>query len=361
MPQPNPAPGVGRRCPLFRPVSRAVVVCLCFLTQLGVVLLLVLSIAVRPGEPGESEGSGGLLWVAFMGRTFAFQLTLASLLAGVVAAFLNRKRFLIPLALVMLATGLSWREVRTVWPRGENTPSAAVASPTPTPRDTLRVLSMNLLFVNHDTEKVLGQIAAANADVVLLQEYHEGWDTRLRPALREQYPFECRPLHQGSFGQALYSKRPFVGEPMLLRLHPKDYCPQIGVVVEVGGREIELWDIHLVSPSGIEEIRRQWSQLAVLRGDIEKRTRPMVLMGDFNSTPMSWNADLLRSLGLHEAHAGVGRGRGATWPVAPIVKYLPGIRIDQAWASDEIEWVSSRVGGETGSDHLPNIVELTLN
>jgi len=343
-------------------------------------VLVVVSLVVSPG--GEATFGGtprSLVWLAFMGRTFAFHAMLAVVGTAAVGALAARKRrwlFVIP---VVAMTWLAWPEVRLLLPRTATastahastaTRASASAAPvearassgvtTHAPPTTLRVLSMNLLFLSNDTPRVLAQIRAADADVIVLQEYHQDWDLDLYPALRESYPFECRPLREGVFGQAVYSRVPFVEEPSLLRLHRDDYCPQVGVVVSVGGREVEVWNVHLISPSGPEYIMRQCEQMRVLRATLEKRSRPVVLLGDFNSTAMSWTADTLRSLELREAHATVGSGRGATWPVLPIVRYLPGVRIDQAWASHEIEWLSSRVMGETGSDHLPICVELRV-
>ncbi len=314
-----------------------------------------------------------------MGRTFAFHATLGATAAAMVGALLaRRKRWMFAIPIVVMAW-LAWPEVRLMLPRlgaasiahasadarapASAAPVDAGASGSITTREPpamLRVLSMNLLFLSNDTPRVLAQIREADADVIVLQEYHQDWDLDLYPELREAYPFVCRPLREGIFGQAVYSRMPFVEEPSLLRLHRDDYCPQIGIVVKVGGREVEVWNVHLISPSGPEYIMRQCEQMRVLRAHLGKRSRPVVLLGDFNSTAMSWTAGTLRSLELREAHATVGSGRGATWPVLPLVRYLPGVRIDQAWASHEIEWLSSRVMGETGSDHLPICVELRV-
>lgn len=333
---------------------RRVIACLCLLINALLLLELAISVGVGPGIVMSGSGAWGwrawLLWAAFMGRTFAFHAAIGTVVLAAVGALAARRRRWLPALLAAACVVIAWPEVRFVVPRASGTRGG----------ETLRVQSMNLLFLSHDWKKVLAQIEAADADVVLMQEYHQDWDLALYPKLHEKYPYECRPLREGVFGQAVYSKRPFVGEPVLLRLHHKDYCPQIGVTVEVGGREVEIWDIHLISPSGPEEIERQWEQMGVLEAPIQRRHRPLVLMGDFNSTTMSWNSELLRSLDLVEANAAVGRGRGATWPVYPVLSYLPGVRIDQAWGNAEIGWVSSRVGGETGSDHLPNVVEFVV-
>lgn len=349
--------------------ARRVALCLCVLTITMAIVLVGVSLLVLPDADAKFGGTPrALVWTAFMGRTFAFHATLGTTVAATVGALLVRKRRGLLLAPVVLMVWLAWPEVRLVlaWTRATSTARAPTDAPPSsnesphTPSTTLRVLSMNLLFLSDDKERVLTQIRAADADVVVLQEYHQDWDLDLYPALHEAYPFVCRPLREGIFGQAVYSRVPFVEEPTLLRLHCDDYCPQVGIVVNVGGREVEVWNVHLISPSGPEYIMRQCEQMRVLRGHLEQRSRAVVLLGDFNSTAMSWTAGTLRSLELREAHATVGSGRGATWPVAPIVQYLPGVRIDQAWASHEIEWLSSRVMGETGSDHLPICVELRV-
>lgn len=350
----------GGPLPRARPLSRRVIVSLCMLTLVVLLVELLVSGAVRPGGVSAGGWRSWLLWAAFMGRTFAFHASLIALACAVVGVLGMRRRRWLPVVLAAACLAVAWPEVRLAIPRSGG-PAAIAAEPAGAKSvDTLRVQSMNLLFLSHESKKVLAQIEAADADVVLMQEYHQDWDLTLYPKLHEKYPYDYRPLREGIYGQAVYSKRPFVGGPKLLRLHHKDYCPQIGVTVEVGGREVEIWNIHLISPSGPEEIERQWEQMGVLEVPIERRRTPMVLMGDFNSTTMSWNAEKLRSLGLVEAHAAVGRGRGATWPVYPVLSYLPGVRIDQAWGSKEVEWVSSRVGGETGSDHLPNVVEFVV-
>lgn len=357
-----------------------IILCLCFLTIVAAVALVVVSLLISPDADAKfGRTPPSLVWLAFMGRTFALHATLGAMVAALVGVLLARRKWWMFVLPIVLLVWLSWPEARLVLPRGGGAGASRTSNETPSSGNTasqasrkmsdvatraapstLRVLSMNLLFLSNDKERVLAQIRAANADVIVLQEYHQDWDLDLYPALRETYPFESRPLREGIFGQAVYSRVPFVEEPTLLRLHKDDYCPQIGIVVNVGGREIEVWDVHLISPSSAEYITRQCEQVRVLRANIDKRQRPIVLLGDFNSTAMSWTAGALRSLGLHEAHAAVGSGRGATWPMLPIVRYVPGVRIDQAWASGEIEWLSSRVMGETGSDHLPICVELRV-
>lgn len=337
------------------------VACLCFLTAVGSLVALGVASLVSPRADLSDTPWGWSFWLSFMVRTFAFHIAAAAMVAGVVGVWAagrqKRGGRWWPLVCAVACVAIAWPDARLVVPRSSG---AAVGGMNPSDRvagGTLRVLSMNLLFTNRNYESVRREIQRVDADVVMLQEHHMDWDRVLRPLMRSMYPYECVPLKEGIFGQAVYSKVPFVGAPMLKRLQPKDYCPQIGVVLDVGGHEVELWNVHLMSPSGVDSIERQWRQVQVLRQMLEQRTRPMVLAGDFNSTLTCWNASVLRSLGCREAHATVGGGRGATWPDLTPARYLPGVRIDQLWGSEGVEWLSSSVGESVGSDHLPNIVE----
>ena len=76
-------------------------------------------------------------------------------------------------------------------------------------------MSVNLLMVNKDTGPLTEEIRASGADIVLLQEYTEHWHAALRAALAEDYPYECHVCRDDSFGAAVYSNRPFLGEPEL--------------------------------------------------------------------------------------------------------------------------------------------------
>ncbi len=311
------------------------------------VLLLSAAMGSRfwPVEWIGSSGASGLgTWLAFMGRTFAFHGAVVALVVGGLG-LIGRRR--VPMLLALVVVALAWPEVRPAWPR---------RSPPPV-GERLRVMSMNLLFTNRDRDAVLRLIEREDPDVLLFQEYHAGWDAALRAPLALRYPHACTPLGGGMFGQGVYSKRPWVGQPEMLRLSSADYCPQIGVTFDLGEKQLAIWNVHTASPSSAGAIARQRGQFERL-AELATRPGPLVIMGDFNSTPGSWNADLMRARGFAEAHEAVGEGRGATWPDKTLLRFLPGVRIDNAWGRG-VEWSSSRVAGErTGSDHRAIIVEV---
>jgi endonuclease/exonuclease/phosphatase (EEP) superfamily protein YafD len=84
---------------------------------------------------------------------------------------------------------------------------------------------------------------------------------------------------------------------------------------------------------------------------------PIVIGGDFNSTPAGWRHRYI------ESHAGLKPsdqlgGLTGTWP-----SDWPGafrLTIDRVWASPDIEFVDRQVLEDIGSDHRPILITLRL-
>ncbi len=93
-------------------------------------------------------------------------------------------------------------------------------------------------------------------------------------------------------------------------------------------------------------------ETAQIRAMLARETLPLIVSGDFNSTPHH-SAFYRLAEGLQDAFKVAGRGWGATyhvdWPVA---------RIDHVLVGPEWKLVSARVAAPTVSDHLPLVVRL---
>ena len=293
----------------------------------------------------ESVAAIGLFWVAFVIRTFLFQIGLLTLLQMALAAWL-RCRWALAASVPLLAIGFGPDVLRVF-----NGPPAEVAG------ETLTIMSVNLLAENRLTQPILGEILAADPDILLVQEYPPHWHTAIQAALGARYPHVRYELRLDSFGAAIYSKRPFVGEVELnlpLADGPK---PQIRAVVRVAGREVAIYNIHLEPPT-LFRFGRQSRQFADLADLLAAETLPAIVAGDFNFTPRSRHAAALHRLGFSDAHTLAGRGRGATWPYHHLVPWLPGVRIDHIYLSGQLTAVESRTGVCAGSDHRPVVAEL---
>ena len=297
----------------------------------------------------ESRVYIALAWAAFMVLTFAFHLGLGLAVIGAVAAW--RRRWGLALAaappMLLAIAPVAWRAIPERYPLTEGPP--------------LTVMSANLLMINQETDAVIEQIRAVEPDVLLLQEYTEHWRAALEGALVEAYPYRIGAPRSDSFGMAIYSDRPFVEAELYLPMGPVR-LPTMRAVVELGGREVAIYNIHLLPPHRIRYVADRRAQFADLLGLLADEPLPMIVAGDFNFTPASAYAEALRDLGLRDAHDLAAWGRGATWPAHPVFRYLPvpGLRLDQIYLSERLTALDARTGAPAGSDHRPIIAAVAF-
>jgi endonuclease/exonuclease/phosphatase (EEP) superfamily protein YafD len=71
-------------------------------------------------------------------------------------------------------------------------------------------------------------------------------------------------------------------------------------------------------------------------------------------------ARAIEGAGFHDAFVEAGVGRGSTWPVNGIFRYLPGIRLDHVFLSPRLACRTIRTGTGYGSDHRPLVAEIVI-
>jgi len=119
-----------------------------------------------------------------------------------------------------------------------------------------------------------------------------------------------------------------------------------------GGLDLGAWLTR------IGEVRRAYRkrawQVEQIVALIDKEVHPVILSGDFNSTPDSWVYRRF-SAGLQDAYRVAGDGWGATYHSS-----FPILRIDWVLLDPEFEVVSAAVHplGASVSDHRPLVVRL---
>jgi len=291
----------------------------------------------------------GAVWCVMVVRTFRFQIGLVLLVA--VGVGIHRRRWRTVLgALPLLAFGLGPAAVSLI-PRGETVPRDQV----------LRVMSSNVMSSNRDTTDILGEVLAADPDLVVLVEYSPRWHAAAQKALSARYPHQAIAVRRDPMGVAIYSKLPFV-RPVetYVPLGIVDH-PQVRAVVRFGGVDITVYGVHLLPPRGRAFITEARTQFADLMEHVSHETGPTIVLGDFNSTGDGVQGSMLRAAGFKEAQHEAGWWRGSTWCVAGWMRYLPGIRIDQVYANDGLRFVRSVTGVGRGSDHRPVMADLVVD
>jgi endonuclease/exonuclease/phosphatase (EEP) superfamily protein YafD len=288
-------------------------------------------------------------WGAILIRSLQFHLGLLLGLVALVAAFSRGRRLFVaaaPVALFTLAPALVQYLPKT--------PPNATGP-------TLRVMSVNLLMVNAHKDGIVAEIVAAKPDVVLMQEYTPEWHEALRRDVGEDYPYTSTIAQDDSFGIAIYSRVPFVGQVDDALHLGRGVTPQMRAVVHFAGRDVALYNIHLLPPRGLDYVSEHRLQFADVLDRLRSERMPYVLAGDCNFPDTCPQHKDLLAAGARESHEIAGQGRGATWPVNSVFRYLPGLRFDHVYLGPGLTAVRHEVGVGKGSDHRPVVVDVAID
>ncbi|MFB9983266.1 endonuclease/exonuclease/phosphatase family protein [Mesorhizobium kowhaii] len=215
-----------------------------------------------------------------------------------------------------------------------------------------KLLQMNLRYDNPTPKKVLSLIGRTNPDVITLDEVSAMWTTELGYITRA-YPYRILcPYPNGIFGVALLSRRPFAAgtEPR---------CERRGAMatatVDFGGIGVDVAAIHLSWPWP----REQHWQIGELTESLSSLGETAIMAGDCNAVP--WSAAVHRVAAL--GGLTVMPSAGPTWihiKLPDFLRRFAGLPIDQVFSKGGVTIHSATRLEETGSDHLPVLVEFSL-
>lgn len=324
---------------------------------LGLTLFFVLRLLL-----GDS-----LWWLAFFGNFTPFYF--APLIVLLPLALLLRSRrtvlFLLPFALI---GGL--------WFGPLYLPKTAAAAPD---ASMLRVVTFNVWGDNPNLSRIEDWLRQQDADVAITIETPSVWSAGV-PALTDIYPDQRRVDTQGVYwDSAILSQHPVLSSEQF-DLGDGE-IPQQRAIIEIDGRQIAVYSIHLYLPVGAvprlslpvnyytrgvfgyDDTSRN-TQIRNLIGRLKDEPLPYIVAGDFNmSDQTSIYGDLAAVMG--DSFREAGRGLGASWPVVQALGFPglipPLVRIDYIWHSDEFRALEAAQGPYLGSDHLPLYANLALN
>jgi endonuclease/exonuclease/phosphatase (EEP) superfamily protein YafD len=273
-------------------------------------------------------------------------LLLAGIACGLLMLLMRRPRMAllyVPFALLFL-----------VWYSGRYAPHASASVPEDAIR--LEVMTFNMLARQAaDHERGLDVVLAQDdIDILAFQEY-VGEPFTSDPALLERFPHRVANDDVGTTsGNAIYSRFPLENvlfiEGTLGHMRAETVLPD--------GRRIAVYSAHPLPPLNLglnPEIRS--AEIGDVLALVADETLPVLLLGDFNTTEHSEDYARIDAL-LDDAFARVGRGLGPTWPdygfQNPLVRgWMPLIRIDYIWYSDDFVPLEAYPLGYAGSDHHP--------
>ncbi len=291
-------------------------------------------------------------YAAAMARTFLFHASLVLVALGVIALTARRWALAIVAAAAATTALVGSAEIRLP-------PTSSVAATAPD--KSLTIFCANLWYGRMEPARLLEQIAAADPDVIVFQEWTQRAHAALSDALASKYPHVVEAPRSDAFGQSVFSKRPFLSEPEMFPPGGGFTLPQIGIAVDLDGQPCFIRNIHLlppVRPWMFAEQRRQARRLAEWCADEAAPSRPHVLIGDFNAVPGSRVIGAIADAGYRLAHDDAGRWRASTWPLDGARAYLPGIAIDHALVSRRMRTLAYAINDDVGADHAPVVVRV---
>jgi endonuclease/exonuclease/phosphatase (EEP) superfamily protein YafD len=279
---------------------------------------------------------------------FQTQYLLVATLAAVL--LVARRRWRLSAIALACAAVAATAVVPLSWRSGGG---AAYAS-TVSSRGHMRVLHANVLSWNRRYDDVLALVEAEDPDVVVLQEVTRRW-MKAMEGLADEYPYQLSGPREDNVAIAVFSRLPFARHAR----HELGGAglPTLTATVLADGRPVSLLVTHPKPPVEHWQFDLRNDQLEEVRALARSMPRPLVVVGDLNTTMWSpWYRDFCGPNEL--ANAREGFGVLPSWPVQyPPVARLP---IDHCLVSPQITVTGCRLGPAIGSDHLPLIVDLVV-
>jgi vancomycin resistance protein VanJ len=228
------------------------------------------------------------------------------------------------------------------------------------PDHSLKVVSFNVFQRNTDVGALIEIILDQDPDIVALQELTPEVSSQMALILDDFYPYHTLDLHANMMGQGLLSRFPINQISDL-----PDYNYQ-SVQVESPEGSIRIFNIHsptLFPSTWKKDWQIQRSFFESLQTDIAATEGPLLVMGDFNTTPQSENYAFL-ARNLSDTFIESGWGFGFSYPAKPkfgISLPIPLVRIDYIFIDPHFRSYETRVLSESGgSDHRPVFTHLEL-
>lgn len=284
---------------------------------------------------------GSRFWLLDLFANFRLQYALVGGLLVIVALALGKRKtalvalFLLAANLVLLAPYISAFPAKATFP-------------------TIKVVALNLNHDNLESGLVDDFLRREKADVVVLSEVMGHWPRSL-DSLSDVYPYRLDRLNCHEIGHCpmtILAKTPWVDAG--IRHNDKSLPPLLWARFQRNGTEFTVVGSHLMIPFPRGNSQTQYKQIEALSGFLRRMNGPVILAGDFNTTPWSARFRLLES---DSGLVRIRNGLAASWPsiLAPL-----GIPIDHVFTSPDFKYANIRTGGKVGSDHLPVIAEIRL-
>ena len=277
-------------------------------------------------------------WFAELFSHFRFYFLLTQAL--LVLIFLHSGRHVLMATTILLAIPNAWYVMPYLTPLVMSQSAAAVEE------GGIDIVAINVNYRNADHEKLRQYLESASPDVIVIAEMTNEWSQALG-FLHESYPYSTGTSRPDPWGLVLFSRLP-LAEAELLDLGVPGTV-HARVILDAGSQPLQVFAVHLYSPTNAQRAERRNRQLADLARRVSESQLPTIVIGDLNVTPFSPYFDrLLQTAGVVDARR--PSGFHFTWPTSAVPLWIP---IDHVLSGPSVNVTRVDRGPDTGSDHYP--------
>jgi endonuclease/exonuclease/phosphatase (EEP) superfamily protein YafD len=214
--------------------------------------------------------------------------------------------------------------------------------------------SANLHITNNDLSKLNKELQEIGPDILLLLEVTPVHFEQLQSII-QTYPYhiEKRSFGGPEIGFVFLSKFPIINN-RVTKL--SDVCNFfLEAMIEINQKQVMFYGVHAQRPGTQNYIERK-NQFLWLARQINEQSLPVIVAGDFNTTPYSpVFRELVKITGLKDSREGFGWL--PSWPTYFPPLWIP---IDHVLVTPDIKVRKRTTGSYIGSDHYPVITELSM-
>lgn len=283
-------------------------------------------------------------WFAELFSHFRFYYLLAQAL--LVLIFLHSERWALMLATLVLTIPNAWYVTPYLTPLAFGEPAAADT------RQDAELVALNLNFRNKDYPAMRAYLESVSPDIIVVAEITSAWRDELR-YLDAGYPYQIGKWRSDPWGLRVFSRLPFVEAELLDLGVPESVHARVVVALDDG--LLEIFGVHLQSPTNPQRAANRNLQLTALAERVRSSDLPTAIVGDLNVTPFSPYFDrFIQTAGVVDARRSAGFH--FTWPAHPLPIWIP---IDHAFADQYVKIRKVQRGSDAGSDHYPLEVSIS--
>ncbi|WP_142785957.1 endonuclease/exonuclease/phosphatase family protein [Changchengzhania lutea] len=221
----------------------------------------------------------------------------------------------------------------------------------------LKVFTANVLQDNEESEHLIKEMNALDADIMLFTEADERWLKDISKDLSPDYKYKYEIPIGNTYGMLLYSKLKLTDTEEHYMVD--DSIPSIHTkVVLPNGKLLQLYAIHPTPPMPQENpLSTDRDAEMMMIAKLSRASKlPVIVLGDFNDVAWSVTSKLFkRTSTLLDVR--IGRGMFSTFSADSRLLRWP---LDHIFVSPEFRVKTLKSCSDISSDHFPFYTELSF-